>query len=164
MNVNEMKFQRVFSKSMYKTLKLPLGEMTFTKDFVSDKRGNLYPVINKSTDCVEQINNNRYYVQNGTVERMFTRFFPFATYEISFSNLTGECGFVFHLADQKASLICRNDTICFFDGENEQKQELCEQLSCGTMVISCRPKAFDIYFMKNDKPVYFHTFRTEVFS
>ena len=62
-----MNFQRVFSKSMYKTLKLPLSEMTFTKDFVNDKHGDLYPIILKDDYCIEQIENNRYYVQNGTV-------------------------------------------------------------------------------------------------
>lgn len=164
MNWNKLKFQRVFSKSMYKTLKLPLAEVTFTKDFINDKRGDLYPVISKDDDCIERIENNRYYVQNGMVERMFTRFFPFATYEISFSNLTGECGFVFHLADQKAELICRSDAILFLDGENKQEQKMCEQLSCATMVVSCRPKAFDVYFMQNDKLAYFYTFQSEAFA
>ena len=164
MNVNEMKFQRVFSKSMYKTLKLPLGEMTFTKDFVNDKHGDLYPIIEKDNACIERIENNRYYVQNGTVERMFTRFFPYATYQVSFSDLSGGCGFIFHMSDQKAELFCRNNSIWFSDGESEQEKELTEQISCDTMMISCRPKAFDVYFMKNDKPFYFHTFRTEVFS
>jgi hypothetical protein len=163
-NFDEIKFQRVFSKSMYKDLKLPLAEMTFTKDFVNDKRGDLYPVIAKDNACVEQIESNRYHIKSGTVERMFTRFFPYATYEISFSNLSGGCGFVFHLADQKAELICKNDTIYFSDGENEQNQELCEQLSCTTMIVSCRPKAFDIYFKQNDKPTYFYTFTSNAFA
>lgn len=164
MNFDEIKFQRVFSKSMYKDLKLPLAEMTFTKDFVNDKRGDLYPVIAKDNACIERLENNRYHVQIGTVERMFTRFFPYATYDVSFSELKGGCGFVFHLADQKAELICKNDTIYFSDGESEQKQELNEQLSCATMVISCRPKAFDVYFVKNDNPNYFCTFQSETFA
>lgn len=164
MNFNEIKFQRVFSKSMYKTLKLPLAEMTFTKDFVNGKWGDLYPVITKDNGSVELIENNRYCVQSGAVERMFTRFFPYATYEISFSELNGECGFIFHLADQKAELICKNDTICFSDEKGKQKKELDKQLSCATMVISCRPKAFDVYFVKNGTPTYFHTFTTEAFA
>lgn len=164
MNIHEMKFQRMFSKSMYKNAKLPLAEMTFTKDFINDQRGDLYPIIKKDNACVELLENNRYHVQNGTVERMFTRFFPYATYEISFSNLMGGCGFVFHLADQKAELICRNDTICFSDGDSEQEKELGKQLSCATLVISCRPKAFDVYFKQNNKPTYFHTFASNVFA
>ena len=34
-NFDRFVFQRVFSKSMYKDLKLPLAEMTFTKDFIN---------------------------------------------------------------------------------------------------------------------------------
>ena len=63
--------------------------MTFTKDFINDERGDLYPVITKGTGCTEQMENNRYHVKNGTVERMFTRFFPYATYQVSFSDLSG---------------------------------------------------------------------------
>lgn len=164
MNFHNAEFQRVFSKSMYKTLKLPLAEMTFAKDFVIDKRGDLYPVITKECDCIERIENNRYFVQHGSVERMFARFFPYATYEISFSGLCGGCGFIFHLADQKAELLCRNDTLWFSDGESQQVQELREQHTCAAMVISCRPKAFDVYFIRNGKPTYFHTFKTEAFA
>ncbi len=164
MNFNEMKFQRVFSKSMYKSLRLPLAEMTFTKDFVNDKRGDLYPVIIKDAGCDERIETNRYHVQNGTVERMFTRFFPYATYEISFFDLNGGCGFVFHLADQKAELICKNNTVRFSDGNGKQEKELPERISGATIAISCRPKAFDVYFTQNGKPTYFHTFTAEGFA
>lgn len=164
MSIKDIRFQRVFSKSMYKTLKLPLSEMTFTKDFVNDKRGDLYPVITKDSVCAEQIDNNRYRVQNGTVERMFTRFFPYATYQISFSLLGGECGFVFHLADQKAQLLCNQNSLLFFDGEHEQKTELKESLSCRTIIVSCRPGAFDVYDIKNEKPDYLCTFKSSVFA
>lgn len=138
--------------------------MTFTKDFINDKRGDLYPVITKDDMCIERIKNNRYFVENGTVERMFVRFFPYATYQISFSDLKGECGFVFHLADQKAELLCKDDTLLFFDGKCEQKITFKEQLSCRTLVVSCRPGAFDVYDIKNEKPDYLCSFKTEVFA
>jgi len=38
-------FKRRFAFSMYKDLKLRLGEMTFTKDFVTDDRGDMYPIL-----------------------------------------------------------------------------------------------------------------------
>ena len=95
MSLDNMKFHRVFSKSMYKNLKLPLGEMSFTKDFVNDSRGDLYPLTEKSEMCTEQAEGNRYIVSGGTAERMFTRFLPFATYEISFESENGGGGFVF---------------------------------------------------------------------
>ena len=53
-------FKRRFAFSMYKDLKLRLGEMTFTKDFVTDKRGDLYPILEKSNDCIEAVENNTY--------------------------------------------------------------------------------------------------------
>lgn len=164
MNIEDIKFQRVFSKSMYKTLKLPLGEMTFTKDFINDKRGDLYPIIAKSDECIEWIKNNRYGAENGTVERMFTRFFPYATYDLSFSDLNGSCGFAFCLANQKAELVCNGDELLLFDGICEQQAKLSEHISCGNMIVSCRPGAFDVYFVNNGKPDYIHTFQTETFA
>ena len=164
MNLNDREFQRVFSKSLYKNLKLPLAEMTFTKDFVNDKRGDLYPVISKDDACIELIENNCYLVQKGTIERMFTRFFPYATYEISFSDLNGNCGFVFHLAEQKVSIVCYGSEIIFYDGLCDQKIKLSYSTACGSLVISCRPGAFDVYWVKNNKPDYLHTFKSEVFA
>ncbi len=164
MNFDTIKFQRFFSKSMYKTLKLPMGEMTFLKDFINDNRGDLYPVIAKDNECIERLENNRYSVQNGMVERMFTRFFPYATYEISFCELNGGCGFVFHLADQKAELIYGEDSLSFFDGESEQKEVLSKPLTCQNLIVSCRPGAFDVYLTKNDTPKYFCTFKSKAFA
>ncbi len=45
---SDLEFRRKFSMTMYKNLKLSLGRMTFTKDFVTDRRGDLYPVLEKA--------------------------------------------------------------------------------------------------------------------
>ena len=164
MNWDNLKFRRFFSKSMYKNLKLPLAEMTFTKDFVNDRRGDLYPIIEKDNACTEQIENNSCRVQNGTVERMFAQFFPYATYQVSFSGLNGECGFVFHLADQKAQLICGEDFLLFSDGGYAEKTELKEACTFRTLIVSCRPGAFDVYQLNNDKPDYLCTFKSDAFA
>ena len=163
MDFSEVKFQRVFSKSMYKSLKLPLGEMTFTKDFVNDKRGDLYPIIEKDDVYIECVDNNQYRLDGGMVERMFTRFFPYATYEIGSAKINGSCGFVFHLADQKAKLIWDKNEIVFYDGFCEQKNELPNATPCDAIAVSCRPGAFDIYLI-NNKADYFCTFKSEVFA
>lgn len=162
MNKN-FNFFRVFSKSLYKTSGFPLGEMTFTKDFINDNRGDLYPIIQKELNCSELISNNSYNVKDGCVERLFTRFFPYATYKIKFINHNGSCGFAFHLPDAKATIICTERTLCFSDGK------LCEEVELGdvaasTMIVSCRPGAFDVYFAENSQPIFFHTFKSEVFS
>ena len=95
-------FKRKFSLSMYKNIKLKLGEMSFSKDFVGDKRGDLYPVLHKSEDCHECIENNRYQVRGGSVCRLIGQFFPYATYEVSTKITDGEVGFRFILPGTEA--------------------------------------------------------------
>ena len=164
MNISHLKFHRVFSKTMHKTLQIPLGEMTFTKDFVSDTRGDLYPIIAKESLCQEQIADNLYTVQSGAVERMFVRFVPYGTYEISFSMESGNCGFVFHLPDCAAKLCFNGAALVFSDGINQLSMELTEQFSAISMVVSCRPGAFDVYLKKNGKATYVHTFQSAAFA
>ncbi|MBR3942569.1 MAG: hypothetical protein IKJ55_04360, partial [Clostridia bacterium] len=81
MNLFDTEFKRKFSISMYKNLKLMLGKMTFLKDFVNNTRGDLYPILQKSEDCKELVENNLYTVTNGMVKRIFCNFFPYASYE-----------------------------------------------------------------------------------
>ena len=97
MNPLYTQFKRKFSLSMYKNMSIFLGEMNFLKDFVNDTRGDLYPIVAKSADCSERVGGNRYYVDGGSVERVFCQFFPFATYEMRLDELSGEAGFVFRL-------------------------------------------------------------------
>ena len=85
-------------------MKIKLGEMSFYKDFVNDTRGDLYPVLEKSADCEERVEGNRYEVSAGRAERLICRFFPFATYEVSCLQNGGEVGFCFRLPDAKASV------------------------------------------------------------
>lgn len=164
MDTEKMLFHRLFSKTMYKNLKLPLGEMTFSKDFVTDSFGDLYPVIDQSADCNETVENNRYNIKSGSVERMFGSYFPYASYEIAFSLSKGACGLAFHIPNGNAAITCGNDKVIF---SVNGKQEAFERKSCGdteTMIISCRKKAFDVYFVCNGQPKYFCTFETDVFE
>ena len=57
--------------------------MTFTKDFITDTRGDLYPVLAKSGDCVEAVVNNRWCIRQGSVIRLLGQFFPYATYTLT---------------------------------------------------------------------------------
>ncbi len=164
MNIKDIGFHRIFSKTMYKNLKLPLWEMTFTKDFVSDKRGDLYPVINKSDDCEESVEHNRYNVKSGSVSRLVGSFFSYATQEITFNAKCGLCGFEFVLPEGKASVTYKKGCVAFSDGKAEESvlyENASEQV---TMIVSCRPEAFDVYFLCNGQPEYFHTFRSADFE
>ena len=160
-----MQFHRLFSKTMYKNLKLPLGEMIFTKDFINDTRGDLYPLLVKSADCMESVENNTYVLSGGSMERMLGQFFPYATYETTFScSHGGSCGFSFHIPDGTAFICYDGQTIVFTDGN----QKTCLTYACThslvTLIVSCRPGAFDVYFEVNGQPQFVTTFETEVFA
>ena len=158
------KFHRIFSKSMYKNLKLPLAEMSFSKDFINEKGGDLYPLICKSDDLTESVENNRYFVKSGTVERMFCALFPYATYEISFNTQNGECGFSFYIPNAKATVKLLNETLVFSDNEKEESYK-CNGINKNvTLIISCRPSCFDVYFKENDSVKYIYTFKSESFA
>lgn len=161
MAVDELIFRRVFSRSMYKNLKLPLAEMSFAKDFINDPRGDLYPVITKTDGCGEYLAQNTYRIRQGAAERMFARFFPFATCEITFA---GSAGFVFHLADAAAEILCDGSTVSFSDGEEAVSLPVAGTADAVTMIVSCRPGAFDVFFTEYGKPQFFTTFRSERFA
>jgi hypothetical protein len=59
MILSDVTFKRKFSFSAYKNHKILMSDMTFTKDFVTDRRGDLYPVLYKSDDCQESVSYNR---------------------------------------------------------------------------------------------------------
>jgi len=164
MDIANAVFKRQFSMSMYKNLKLPLGEMTFTKDFVSDKRGDLYPVIEKTPDCEERVCHNRYQVLNGSAERWLGQFFPYATYEMHFSTEMGECGFGFSIRDAKAVIMRKGHEIFFACGRQQEKAMIDPLVDADTLIVSCRPGAFDVFVSINEKPELVQTFRTEAFA
>lgn len=162
--INCGRFHRIFSKSMYKNLKLSLAEMTFSKDFINEKGGDLYPVIFKSEDLCESVENNRYFAKSGSVERMFCAFFPYATYEISFDSQNGECGFSFYISGAKATVKISNKTLMFSDDEKEECVAVEGINEKVTLIVSCRPSAFDIYFKENSSVKYFRTFKSDSFA
>ena len=163
MDITKAVFKRQFAMSTYKNLKLPLGEMTFTKDFVQEtKRGDLYPVISRTEECKESVLHNRYLVEQGNVERVLGQFFPYATYEMTCRSQHGEYGFGFQIKGAKAYVIRRPGRLSFWAGE---KQECVQaDIDSDTMIVSCRPGAFDVYFEVNGRPELVHTFTAETFA
>ncbi|MBR6570945.1 MAG: hypothetical protein IKK75_10895, partial [Clostridia bacterium] len=163
MDITRAVFKRQFAMSMYKNLKLPLGEMTFTKDFVQEvKRGDLYPVISRTEDCAEAVCDNRYVVTQGCCERMVGQYFPYASYEITCHSQNGEYGFGFQIKGAKAYVIRRKGTVSFWAGEDQEC--ISTEVVSDTMIVSCRPGAFDVYFEVNGSPELVHTFETESFA
>ena len=159
MHIYEKTFHRLFSLSMYKTLKLPLGQMTFTKDFVNTIRGDLYPVLSKSENCTETVADNRYSVTGGKITRLIGQFFPYATYAVSFESLAGSIGFVFRTANCEASVLYDGTELLCSTGDSYPLAE-----SLDTLIVSCRPGAFDVYTEINGSAQFLHTFPCEGFQ
>lgn len=164
MELSQWKFHRLFSKTMYKNVKLPLGEMTFTQDFVADSRGDMYPLIAHSEDCAESVENNAYRVQRGFAERCMGGYFPWASYEVTASSKAGQWGFSFYIPDGKVTLLLDGTSITFTALEQREKIEYETSDKEITLIVSCRGRAFDIYVPQNGKPCFVHTFKTESFT
>ena len=160
-----MDFKRKFSMSMYKNLSIKIGEMTFLKDFVNDKRGDLYPLAKKSDDCLESVENNEYILKKGFAERLICQFFPFATFELSFTDLDGEVGFSVKLPETEAYLMVNGKQFSYSCEDHKEVHALSERLSeSSSLVVSCRPGAFDVYCRCNNKPEYVCTVYEEKFK
>ncbi len=165
MNPLFSEFKRKFSLSMYKNLKIKLGEMSFTKDFINDSRGDLYPILHKSEDCYEYVVGNRYLVKAGSVERLFCQFFPYATYELTCSAVGGEAGLGFRIPGAEARVTVRNNKVVYTCADRLESCDVPDFVNQEfTLIVSCRPGAFDVYFKNNDNPEYLSTFREELFA
>ncbi len=165
MDFSKIKFRRRFALTHYKDLRLPLSEMTFTKDFVNDNRGDPYPILYKSETCVETVQANRYAVLSGSVCRWMGAFFPYASYSVSAKPSGGQVGFRFQLPTADADIHMDDASLYFMCGDTTDTVPLPPGLAdYQTMTVSCRPGAFDIYFDINGAPSFCHTFTCSAFS
>ncbi len=165
MNIQNAVFRRRFAKSMYKNLKLSLCEMTFTKDFVSDSRGDLYPILDKSSDCIEHITQNSYLLEQGSIQRYMGQFFPYATYEVTFETEVGKVGLGFKLPECEAKVLYQQGQICLKTGDQIEQTELpCTNSGPQTLIVTCRPGYFDVYWLVNGAASFVHTFRVPYFA
>ncbi len=156
MNFSDMNFIRKFSMNMCKNLEIPLSKMTFTSDFTVTDRGDLYPLIASSGNITENVSPAGYKtVGNGYVERLLASFFPYATYKMKITSLSGAAGFVFRAPNgAKAEVMLDSDdwetVISFYDGERANKTHVPSDIGEGfELIVSLRPKHFDVYVSKN---------------
>ena len=103
---SDMKFRRKFSLNLYKNLKMPLGHMTFFKDWLFSERGDLHPITDKTGDgsLKENIHEGLFSVDNVSdcvagQARLLGQHFPYATYEVIIKHMTqARAGFEFYAA------------------------------------------------------------------
>lgn len=162
MKLSQTIFQRKFSFVAYKNLKLTLAQSTFSKDFVHTDRGDLYPVIEKSEGAQELVEENAYFVKNGKVKRFFAAFFPYATYELSATLKKGTAGFCFSFPNNRASICVTKRTLSYSFEERKEVLPLPKFVKSDfTLIVTCRPYAFDVYFFHQGKAELFHSFQDE---
>ncbi|MCR5755150.1 MAG: hypothetical protein K6G30_10110 [Acetatifactor sp.] len=171
--VDEMTFRRRFSVNPYKQMRLPLGEMSCFKDWISDDRGEPYPVVlsNEQESALEEsLPDARYRVENHTTEtlykaRLLGQHFPYATYDIEVDELemTGEesgIGICFHsecLPDLMITVGKRQDKLGVTCKINETVQSVeTDIIFCKKthLIVTCHGKQFDVYLKAGDKPEY----------
>ncbi len=179
MNLSDMTFHRQFSMSVYKDQKLMLGKMTFSKDFASCatgpvgappqanrvdgviRNGDIYPVLHRAEATEETVANGCYTVK-GQATRMLCQFFPFATYALEADRRSGSVGLLFHLPETEATILKDDDGVLLTCGEQIERAPAIG--SCGTMIVTCRPGAFDLYFEDSGVTRHHHTFKVAAFK
>lgn len=156
-------FKRVFSRTLRKDQMILTGKMDFAKDFITDTRGDLYPVISASDDCCETIKENSWQISASETERMFCRFLPFITCEMTADvSEHGSAGFGFHIAGN-VYRITKNASAVLFNAPDGEEQQLAlpDGICNRSWLVSCRPGAFDIYLRQNGKAELLGTFDCE---
>ena len=133
-----MKFRRKFSTVNFKNLKYKLGEMAFSKDWVTEtKRGDPYPILEKDEGIEEKTGNGRYLVVNSGEKRARARRFiggfnPFVSHALDISALeNGKVGFAF---------VCRGGEGSDFTPENAPAAEIFVENKDGKTVIGYKVK------------------------
>ena len=61
MDLLHTEFKRKLSCSLYKKLRLPLAEMEFSKDFVTDTHGDLYSLLERTGNATERVDGGEYH-------------------------------------------------------------------------------------------------------
>jgi len=162
--MQNFKFNRLFSLTMNKNLKLKMAEMSFYKDFINDTRGDLYPILSKSDDLSESLECNTYVVKEGFANRFLCRFFPYASYDITIAKGSHEAGFCFNFPSGSISVTVNDGETLFKDGENIIKKPITVTDEGDiNVIITCRPYVLDVYQLINGKPEYIDSFKSEKF-
>lgn len=155
----DMNFKRKFSVNLFKNLKFEMAKMTFTKDFVSTLRGDLYPKLFENGNISETIEKGCYMVSgddNSGIKRFFGQHFPYGTYEIKISELANEAcigisiGY-FNLEDSLDIYIKRvGQKVCaFFESDGKETRvnlkEYDYKKDMAFMITCHHGKNFDLY-------------------
>ena len=123
--VENLYFRRLFSVNPFRTLSLPMGEMSFYKDWAHDKRGDPYPVLCREGDFPEQTGDGKWRVASengGRLDRFLCGFFPWHTYSVTLDGLKN-ASFVLRVLSPRGPVTLRvseNGTVTLSDPTGEK--------------------------------------------
>ena len=155
MNFSDMTFIRKFSLNLYKSLNVPMSKMTFTSDFISTVRGDLYPLVESSDSTVEKLSLSAYSTASGHAERVIAGFFPFATSRVNIASVSnGAAGFAFVNPSARVAVYLENDgwenNIVIKHNDGEKKVLLAHEIDDSfALIVTARPGFFDIYVSRS---------------
>lgn len=156
MRPSELKFKRKFSVNPYKELKLKIGQMSMYKDWVNDKRGDPYPIIEKTGDITERIEGARYAVTSengGKVSRLLCDFMPIYTYEFKIRQADNcNMGFVLKSGDKTVSIMLANGENAVIDAENEHYEYGCNVKTGEEFSVTFRRGGVSLYIRRDARP------------
>lgn len=147
-NLNDVTFLRQYAVNFRKNLTFPLGEMTFTNNFIAKGNGEPYPVTLREGEVTEAIENGALKVcGQGRICRVLGAYFPFAAYEVAFSAENGSAGFVF--ADRggespAVEITCDGKTVTA-KASGCEPETFAVAGQADSLVVSARGRFFDIY-------------------
>ena len=150
-------FKRKFTRATYKDLILPLAEMSFLRSFACDRRGDPYPLLSSSSDMRESVSDGIWRVE-GEAERLLCGFFPYAGYELSALPSYGAVGFGFAFPEHKVLLLRSASELIFCLDGTEERFSLDQKHFGGSLIVSCRPGAFDVFCRLERGVEFVHTF------
>ncbi len=167
-DIREMKFRRKFSLTMYKNKKLKLGEMSFFKDFINDKRGDLYPVLEKDGKFTETVSSGKYTFlsqSDAHIIRLIGEHFPYANYAFTAEKLDGSCGFSFFSPNARADILfCvkNGKIVCSYGSKNVHTDKIFVPET--EFIVNARKNNFDVYINNDGFTEYICTFSPEGFE
>ncbi|MBR5307369.1 MAG: hypothetical protein IKU43_01245 [Clostridia bacterium] len=171
-DISKLQFKRKFAMNFYKNLRLDLGCMSLSKDFVNDKRGDMYPITENYGEISETVCDGMY-TALGKAESGISRFiggyFPYASYEMEIEENTAFAGFELANGDLKLQIGYDAESKCIKlckDGECVSKMDMPDFILGSKLEISCRINKFDIYIKAPGATYhkYFCTFTHESFT
>lgn len=158
MNLHELSFKRKFSVNPYQSLRLPVGEMSMYKDWVSDTRGDPYPILHQAGDISEQIRDAAYTVtsrEGGEVSRLLGAFFPYYTYEFEIAALSdGDMGITVRDSEGGRTvnvMLCGSNHVEVSGGEEKITLD-CHAKDGDRLIATFRKGGVSVYLDRGNRP------------